>query len=336
MRRYNTANSGSKTSRPVAKKKTQVEQERILNTVIADVQPNDNIVTVYTEAKKFMKDNNIVISTISLDCKLHTLIDIDNFAKYVILREDEIVSIKFGNRKDPATNRTIVIVKSKKKPSNKNFYNQVTILMKPMNNPIRNYMNIKVFQNGSLQITGCKDMDDFNNVVNTLIRVLKRGHDVENNGDVIHIDFVNKSNAMGIFDVRIRMINSNFKVSYKIDRKRLAKLLKKNHNFNTRDVEIGYVEYVYEPNGGHSCVNIKHRYDHSLVDSNITSIFVFQTGSIIITGAKNLNHIIMAYHYINKILKKYYDEIKIVELDYEQVRIELAKYFRERNRRYSV
>ncbi len=51
--------------------------------------------------------------------------------------------------------------------------------MKPTNNPTRNYINIKVFKNGSLQITGCKDIDDFYNVFETLIRILKRGCDVK-------------------------------------------------------------------------------------------------------------------------------------------------------------
>jgi len=62
--------------------------------------------------------------------------------------------------------------------------------MKPTNNPIRNYINIKVFKNGSLQITGCKDMEDFNNVINTLIRVLKRGKDIKQG---------KKNNSFGLY-----------------------------------------------------------------------------------------------------------------------------------------
>lgn len=289
-------------------------------------QINKTAMQSYLEAKQFLKDNNITISTITLDCKLHTLIDVDKFAKNVILKEDGIVSIKFGNRKDPATNRTIVVLKTKKKPSVKNFYNQVTILMKPTNNPIRNYINIKVFKNGSLQMTGCKDMDDFNNVTSTLIEILKRGRNIKGKNDKItHIDFIDDPKKIGIFDVKIRMINSNFKLNYKIDRKKLARLLKKNHRQSTKDKEIGYVEYKYEPTGGHSCVNIKYQYD----EKNKPSIFVFQTGAIIITGAKNLHHIIMAYHFINKILNKYYDEIKIIDLDYKEIQAEIVKFFKE-------
>lgn len=281
----------------------------------------------YLEARQFLKDHNISISTITLDCKLHTLIDVDKFSKNVILREDEIVSVKFGNRKDAATNRTIVILKAKKKPSAKNFYNQVTILMKPTNNPSRNYINIKVFKNGSLQMTGCKDMDDFNNVTTTLINILKRGRDITNKkGKIEHIDFIDNPKKVGIFDVKIRMINSNFKLQYKVDRKKLARLLKKNHRLGTKDKDIGYVDCKYEPTGGHSCVNIKYKYD----DTSRPSIFVFQTGAVIITGAKNLHHIIMAYHFIHKILNRYHNEIKIIELNPSMVNAELAKFLKNK------
>ena len=280
-------------------------------------------------AKQFLKDHGISISTITLDCKLHTLIDVDKFAKNVVLREDEIVSVKFGNRKDIATNRTIVIIKSKKKPSKKNFYNQVTILMKPMNNPARNYINIKVFKNGSLQMTGCKDMDDFNNVTTTLIRILSEGTNIENRkGKKIHIKFIDSPTKIGIFNVKIRMINSNFKLDHKIDRKKLARLLRKNHKENTNDTEFGYIEFKYKPNGGHSCVNIKYHHD----ENKKTSIFVFQTGAIIITGAKNLNHIIMAYRFINRIIEKYFDQIRIVDLDPKAVQDEIARFFRNKKK----
>lgn len=335
--------SGSKTSKP--NKRTVNTSTKIINTTkfnviettetdfeISKVQTNQisrDVIKSFVDAKHFLETHNITISTITLDCKLHTLIDVDKFAKNVILREDEIVSVKYGNRKDPATNRTIVIIKAKKKPSIKNFYNQVTILMKPTNNPDRNYINIKVFKNGSLQMTGCKDMDDFNNVTNTLIKILKRGRDIKNKkGNIIHVDFIDSPDEIGIFDAKIRMINSNFKLDYKVDRKKLAKLLKKNHGKYTKDTEIGHVEFKYKPNGGHSCVNIKYKYD----DISKPSIFVFQTGAIIITGAKNLHHIIKAYQYIQKILSKYYNLIKIVELDYKKVKAEISNFLKNKKK----
>ena len=330
--------SGSKTS-----KKPKIIDEHIddINDIVEVFHPNsaraanqvDKIdkatINTYQESKKFLEDKNIKISTITLDCKLHTPINVDDFAKYVVLKEDGIVSIKYGDRKDTATNRTIVVIKAKKKPSKKNFYNQVTIRMQPMNNLSHNYINIKVFKNGSLQMTGCKDMEDFTNVTSTLITILKNGVDITNTKNKVkHVDFIDKPKEIGIFNPKIRMINSNFKIDFKVDRKKLFKLLKAHHSKYSKDKDIGYVECKYEPTGGHSCVNIKYHYD----DANKPSIFVFQTGAIIITGAKNLTQIITSYHYIHKILARYYNEIRIIDLNKNKVQAEIAKFFKNNRR----
>ncbi|AEX61565.1 TATA-box-binding protein-like protein [Megavirus courdo11] len=197
--------------------------------------------------------------------------------------------------------------------------------MKPMNNPIRNYINIKVFKNGSLQMTGCKDMDDFYNVTLTLVKILKKGRLMKNKkGEQVKINYIDDIDKIGIYDIKIRMINSNFKLNYKIDREKLANILKKYHGKHSKDKEIGFVEYKFQPMGGHSCVNIKYNHENG----NKTSIFVFQTGAVIITGAKTFDQIIIAYNFIHKILNKYYDRIKIVDLEEIVVQEEIAKYFK--------
>jgi TATA-box binding protein (TBP) (component of TFIID and TFIIIB) len=58
----------------------------------------------------------------------------------------------------------------------------------------------------------------------------------------------------------------------------------------------------------HSCVNVK--YDHP---EKKISIFVFEKGSIVITGAKNGDHIKSAYNFINKFL--YFNYKLIVKKD---------------------
>lgn len=314
--------SGSKTSKKLDKKGNRPDKSQD--------KPMIEVAEAYVEARKFLQDNGISISTITINCSLGVDVDIESFAKYVVLTTDGVVSIKFGNRKNLVTNRTIVQLKPKKKPSKKNFYNQSTILMKPMNNLERNYLNIKVFRNGSIHVTGCKDLDDLYNVINTLIDILKKGRKITTKkGKVRHVNFVKDTVSICLQNVHVRMINSNFRVDYKIDRKKLALLLKKHHGPNTKDTHIGPVEYKYKPNGGHSGVNIKYHHD----EKNRPSIFVFQTGAIIITGAKTLNHIIMAYHFINKIIEKYHDEIRIVTLDTKVVQDAIYEYFKMRNRK---
>lgn len=277
--------------------------------------------TKYKHAKKFLDEHGIQISTTSLECNLHTQVYIQQFAQYVPLDIKGIISIKYGNRNNLITNRMLPCIKKYHK-NGRNFYNQATILISPYRKYEKKYVNIKVFQNGTLQITGCKDMDQFYWVTTKLIKILYKGATIDHNGKKTHIKFVKDPDQMGIYDVKIRMINSNFKIDYRIDRKRLYVLLIKNHHIWTTDKEIGYVECENDSVRGHSCVNIK----CPTPDQHKTSIFIFQTGSIIITGAKKFSHIIHAYKYVQKILKRYYREIRIIDLDPQLVRAEIKKY----------
>lgn len=328
-------NKKSKNKKKIKKVIAPIEQieeepENITETVNLQLE-NNRIIKSLEECQLFLKEKGVSISTITLDCKLGSKIDVNTFAKKVVLSETGVASVKYGDRNHAAVIRTIVVVKPKKKQSKRNFYNQVTILMKPTNNPSRNYLNIKVFDKGTLQMTGCKDMEDFNNVVTTLIGILTEKYKVKNpNKNEVKLGkkYIEKTYAlepekMGIYDVNIRMINSNFKLGYKIDREKLTSLLKTHHRINTKDKEIGHVECKHDPNGRHSCVNIKYQYD----EVSCPSIFVFHTGSIIITGAKNLHHIVMAYKFINKILDRYLDQIKVVEMNEKDMKSALFDFF---------
>lgn len=327
--------SGSKTDRRVDDDtphlipltKDDPEITKLNNTVVDDKTPGESLVRMCNDSMKFLKDHGIKISTITLNCTLGVCVDLGKFSKYVVLDENAIVNVKFGDRKNPATNRTIVRNLTTKQ-SKKNFFNQVTLMIKPGKGKVNKYINVKVFNNGSLHLTGCKDIEDFTYVVNILIKILLRGTYAKDfssgTGVLKKIKFVDDKayKKIGIYDEKIRLINSNFKIEYKIDRKRLDALLKKHHNIRTTDTEIGYVDRTHRSNGGHACTNIKYHYD----ENNKPSIFVFQTGSIIITGAKTLYQIISAYHYIKLILKKYENQIKVVPLSTAQVR-EAAKDF---------
>ena len=296
------------------------------NDVISDAALDD-VIKSYNDAKNFLSNNNITISTVTLDCKQYAGVYVKNFAKYVALSMQGIISVKYGERDDIATNRAIIEIKEKKKKSKRAFYNQATILMRPSNNPARNHMNIKVFKNGSFHITGCKDMDDFNNVTRELMTILAAGHTRKRrNGSLCHVPFIDNVKKIGIYNVRIRMINSNFKRDHKIDRDTLKQILFKYHNKNSTDADIGHVICKYKSTSGHACVDIKYQYD----ENNRVSIFVFQTGAVIITGAKDLLQVIMAYKYINAILDRYYDQICIKQIDINKMHKAMVDYFNKR------
>ena len=85
---------------------------------------------------------------------------------------------------------------------------------------------------------------------------------------------------------KLKGVNRLKNIGFLINRENLFDLLTKAN-----------IRCTYEP-CIHACVNIKYNYKNK----ETISIFVFESGSIIITGAKTKNHIIEAYKFITKIL----------------------------------
>ena len=249
------------------------------------------------EIYKLPKD--VSISTMTIVCKMDTIFNCRNIAKYIDLSPTGILSVTHGKAGDVRTNRSIIVKKStsgKKKKKKNVFYNQVSMYVN-VKAKKKKPVNIKLFLNGSIQMTGCKTID---NAIETLSKVLPELSKVKAIVDYKEMKIVEKPfatnlkklNIKHVKDVRIAMINSNFTIDFKIDRNRLYNLLL-SENYDC----------LYDP-VKHACVNIK--YEHP---DKIISIFVFELGSIIITGARNCAQILDAYNFINKYLLKHYKTI---------------------------
>jgi TATA-box binding protein (TBP) (component of TFIID and TFIIIB) len=227
--------------------------------------------------------NNVTISTITVNCNLNTLMLLDNISNYMPIDLENIIAIKSGkynilrcidNQQDK--------FKSINKNYKKNFYNQLTIIIKVSEDK---YINIKLFKNGSIQMTGCKSLIDINIAINKLINKLKLNISIDDN----IITFIDNIENIKVISFKIDLINSNFGINYKINREQLYNILIK-QNILCRISSI------------HACINIKYKI---ISNDNITyiSIFIFQTGNIIII-AKNPEHIKLAYIYIVDFLNK--------------------------------
>jgi TATA-box binding protein (TBP) (component of TFIID and TFIIIB) len=248
--------------------------------------------------------NDLYISTTTLTCNLPAMFNAINIYKYMDLKFDNIVTVKFGN--DGEYIRSLINIKKKKRKivatKKKNFFNQVTIVIQLSKDK---FINIKLFKNGALQLTGCKNIDHFVSAINILSENLKIKRAVYDKikKKIIYRPYVSnidKVNIANIFNFRIRMINSNFYVGFKIDREKLYSILKKDDIECTNDT------------CSHACVNIK----HSICSDRKTSIFVFESGSIIITGAQCRDDILRTYKFINnKLYKNWNDIIKLENLE---------------------
>lgn len=253
-------------------------------------------ITDYIDIKSYNMNiipDNISISTMSITCKLGTIFSINNIYDNMDLEDNYIVAIK-SSKGMRCSSQFTPKFKSTNKNSKRNFFNQLTIIMS-LDSIEDKYMNIKLFKNGSIQMTGCKKLEDANLSINKLIKKLS-----EKDIYVENIDDLKVSNF------KVDLINSNFGVNYLINREQLYTILIEN-NVLCRFSNI------------HACVNIK--YEVLPNSKNYVSIFVFQTGNIIITGAKNSQDIKDAYTYIvtlmnqnkSKIMKK--DILSILTLE---------------------
>ena len=236
-------------------------------------------------------------------CKFNTNFNTENIGKYIDLNQNKIVEVNYKNC-DVTIQRSLIKSKKRRKNKKKNiksFYNQTTIRVKSEFDD--NIINVKIFKNGSIQMTGCKSIQGCINVLKIVCKdfsVVKAIIDPETISKVILKPFIDKPSEMNIdriYDFKVCMINSGFNIGFKIDREELYSILTEQQIECTCNLD------------SHACVNIKYNYKNR----KKVSIFVFASGAVIITGSNNCNHIIEAYEFITMMLVDNYQRIKNVD-----------------------
>ena len=263
--------------------------EEIINTAEYTIIPNSLTSCIqYFNAEIYNLNDlpkSINISTISISGHFNTIIHLENVSKYINLSPNDIISVKYSKKI-----RSIENIKYKKPVNLRCFINQLTLILKIKNNK---KINIKLFKNGAFQMTGCKATSDCSEAIYKLIYNISGKILITENNLIIEKYFIeNFTESISVIDVNIDMINSNFKLNYKLNRNVFYELLKQ-ENINCR----------YEP-CIHASINIKY-----YINTKMISIFVFQSGNIIITGAKSKIDIINTYNYINDLLTRHFNKI---------------------------
>ncbi len=267
---------------------------------------------------KFSSDilpKGVNISTITMTCSFETIINKNNIEKYMSLDPTNLVSIKYNVKKNGKILRKIrTLLTKKKKPVKKNkkqdVVNQVSMEIIHGNENERSVANVKLFTNGAVHIAGVKNLDDFKYLIKIVVRLLNKSvyvrekTTIKENGKKIKIEqlvkkpFYDYDKPINIKKIKINMINTNFKIKFGVNRVELYKILRKNK-----------VECQYSPTS-HAGVRIKIPCEYQGKKKKV-SIFVFQSGIIIITGANNNDHLNLAYNYIIKILIKHRDRVSL-------------------------
>ena len=211
--------------------------------------------------------------------------------------------------------------RQKKKKDNEHFYNSCSIIVKGSLDI--KCVNIKLFNNGKITLTGSKhEFDGYKSCV-VLLEEMKKNKNIFLNTENQDID------TLKIANYKITMINSDFDTNFKIDLLKLLDILNNNEKdlftkFNPekyRGLIIGFYWNTEKEcqDGKCLCKSKCNGKGNGTGDGQCKkiTISVFKSGSIIITGGRLVKQIDDAYTKINSILKEnYHNIIKLSILDF--------------------
>lgn len=241
---------------------------------------------------------NLHISTMVQIGKLNTKIILKSLAESLNINEN-ILYVEYGSEINKGLNDKKL--SKKKLDSKKYFYNQLTLHIH--NNLKKNKrVNVKIFNNGRIQMTGINS----DKVGNTTMEILlKELLNLSNKRDIF-----NETDIKQIGDLETVLINSDFDIHHEVDRAGLHREI----------VENGYLS-SYEP-CNYPGVNIKYYFNPCKRNFGICdcekpcngkglndtckkiTIAVFKSGKIIITGGRNKHHIQTAYEFITDFIEE--------------------------------
>ena len=274
---------------------------------------NLNISKCLANNNEYIEPTPLKISTITAIAVICSDIDLKIISSSMQIN-DNIRYIEYA--KDPKRGTPTKKISKKKALKKKIFFNQATVVVNIT--PLR-YVNTKIFTNGKVQMTGLKNIEDGKKVVEILIEEIKK---TEQLIDGKITPAAKNPDKLKVSDFRIVLINTDFKTQFKISRPVLHKILVKDYDLFSKyepciypgvDTKF-YWNKKYNKTGICSCdVNCNGKgYGNGLGDCKKITIAAFQSGSVIITGARNMEQVYDAYNFFNKIFKDNFTKIKKV------------------------
>jgi len=230
--------------------------------------------------------------------------------------DENLVCIEFGNNPVKGHNgKKKKKIRSTTKPKKK-FYNQATLHFSDKTKRNGKPINMKIFNNGSCQMTGVPSIESAEKVIQLTRQLLtEKNRELKNNENK---DLVNNVENIKEYPIDICLINSGFDLGKIIDRDHFFSVLTEKYNFYGN----------YEPDS-YPGINIKYYWnDLTQNDPNICgrcmcsdycegngtgcgdaqcrriSIMIFQSGQVIITGCCSIEKL----HFIHKYIKKIHSQ----------------------------
>ncbi len=279
--------------------------------VISNANTSINIIPTPTDLR---------ISTITAVCQTNLTVNLSKLIEHI---DDEIIDFNSSNNEGIIKSIYGTIVKgyknsNKKKKIEKYFYNQVTSIIRIKKEDNYKEINIKIFNNGKLQLTGLKKKEDGIYCIELLIKSINNIHK-KYPDDIFKV----YGDSIKYHSFEVVLINSDYSARFKIKRDKLHEILINEYNLYSSYEPCIYPgvnskffwndKYNNFPNKGicyctEKCDG-KGNGSGNGQCKKIT-ISIFQSGNVIITGARTFEQINTAYLFINDVFKTNFDLIK--------------------------
>lgn len=256
--------------------------------------------------------NGTSIFTLPITASFDCVVNVEDIYNYYPLHEQDIVTIKSSSGI-----RTLNAKEYAKQGEElDNFMNQITIIMMIFVDEARvetKAVNIKIFNNGSIQVSGLKSIFQCDFTINKLTNLLKGEYIIYVEKDSIKscnfwvhgcikkvIKFIEDVNdEVWIIEPTISTINLTYKYRTKINQSQFYYKIKelKLHKIITENVVVLLQTDINSP------VSL---WLNSTVNSQrYLTIAIFESGSISIMACKCREDILYAYNFIINILNEY-------------------------------
>ena len=241
-------------------------------------------------------DCNLRLSTMTGVSKLSDSLNLDKLFN-VLEIDKNIKFLEYGVKYKGEID--LKNLKKRDKGTKKFFYNQITTHLYTDFSDINKKVNVKIFNNGSIQMTGLKNKNQGNDIIKYLFDKIKN---LNENNNICNID------NFKIYHYSIVMINTDFDIGFNINRSKLNRHIINNNIFSSYEpcVYPGVkIKYYYKKNKNNGMCNCSSGIckGKGLDDScKKITIAVFNSGKIIITGGNTIEQCEEAYNFIKKIL----------------------------------
>jgi len=242
--------------------------------------------------------DNLRISTITALSGFDTNIELKSLFDNIEIN-DKIKFIQWGVENTKGETNKVKKRPRKNKKKKNVFYNQVTL-----HYYLDKSINVKIFNNGKIQMTGLKEIEQGKKVVEGLLNIIKKLNSKLTENKIVD----NENFVINKYD--IVLINSDFVVNYNIDRDILHRYIINMDIFSSYEPLIYpgvNIKYFYNKNnkdGICKCHNRCTGKGNSIGDGNCKriTIAIFKSGSIIITGANTIDQLLETYNFINNLM----------------------------------